>query len=80
MKHVCKLCGFVYDEQLGDPDRCVRPGTALEESYEKCPVCGAKREFFAPDETRWYRTHMDAQSAEFWCQAKYSETTRESER
>ena len=49
-KHVCTLCGYVYDPAEGDPDSNVKPGTAwktLSEDYV-CPVCGAgKGEFEA---------------------------------
>ena len=27
MIYVCTACGFIYDEDLGDPDRGIAPGT-----------------------------------------------------
>ncbi|MDD6887674.1 MAG: rubredoxin, partial [bacterium] len=27
MKYVCDVCGYVYDETLGDPDNGIAPGT-----------------------------------------------------
>ena len=27
MKYVCELCGWVYDEELGDPSNGIAPGT-----------------------------------------------------
>ena len=47
-KYVCKLCGYVYDESLGEPDNGIAPGTKFEElpdDYE-CPLCGAGKEEF----------------------------------
>ena len=31
MKWQCKLCPYVYDTQIGDPDNGIPPGTPLEE-------------------------------------------------
>ena len=50
MKFVCELCGFVYDEDLGDAKRGYAPGTKfvdLPEEYE-CPGCGHEKEAFDP--------------------------------
>ncbi len=50
MKYVCELCGYIYDEQVGDPDRQIRPGTAfdkLPDTFE-CPDCGYGKEAFDP--------------------------------
>lgn len=44
----CILCGFRYDEALGDPDGGVPPHTKWEDVPEDwvCPECGAcKSEF-----------------------------------
>ena len=27
MKYVCDVCGYEYDEALGDPDHGIAPGT-----------------------------------------------------
>ena len=48
MKYVCTVCGYVYDEELGDPDNGIAPGTkwdALPEGFE-CPLCGVGVEMF----------------------------------
>lgn len=47
-KYVCKLCGYVYDPAVGDPDNNIPPGTAFEKLPETwlCPVCGAGKEEF----------------------------------
>ena len=50
-KYVCKLCGYVYDPQIGDPDNNVPPGTPFEKVPPAwvCPVCGAGKDEFEPE-------------------------------
>ena len=50
MKYVCQACGFVYDEELGDPERGIAPGTKFEDLPETwiCPECGVGKEYFEP--------------------------------
>ena len=40
-KYVCDLCGWVYDEELGDPENGIAPGTKFEDLPEDyiCPLC-----------------------------------------
>lgn len=47
-KYVCKLCGYVYDPAVGDPDNNIPPGTDFEKLPETwlCPVCGAGKSEF----------------------------------
>ena len=47
-KYECKLCGYVYDPEAGDPDNGVAPGTGFESLPDDwvCPVCGAGKEDF----------------------------------
>lgn len=49
MKYVCNLCGYVYDEEAGDPDNGIAPGTKWEDVPEDwvCPLCGAGKEEFS---------------------------------
>ncbi|CAN7721803.1 rubredoxin [Rhizobium rhizogenes] len=44
----CVLCGFRYDETLGDPDGGVEPGTKWEDVPDDwiCPECGAQKSEF----------------------------------
>ncbi|WP_201835704.1 rubredoxin [Microvirga zambiensis] len=44
----CVLCGFRYDESLGDPDGGVAPGTRWEDVPDDwmCPECGARKSEF----------------------------------
>jgi len=47
--HICDVCGYEYDPQLGDPDNGIPPGTPFEELPDDwtCPTCGAEKEFFS---------------------------------
>lgn len=47
-KYECTVCGFVYDEAIGDPDNGIAPGTKWEELPEDytCPLCGVGKEDF----------------------------------
>ena len=47
-KYECLICGYIYDESLGDPDEGIAPGTAWEDIPEDwyCPECGATKEDF----------------------------------
>jgi len=44
----CKICEHIYDEDLGDPDHGISPGTKFEELPEdyKCPICGVGKDMF----------------------------------
>lgn len=52
MKYVCDICGYVYDEAVGDPDSGIAPGTKFEDIPEDwvCPLCGVSKEDFSPVE------------------------------
>ncbi len=47
-KYVCTICGYVYDEELGDPDNGIEPGTKWEDVPDDyvCPICSASKEMF----------------------------------
>ena len=47
-KYVCNICGYTYDQSLGDPDNQVAPGTAFADLPADwvCPVCGAGKDSF----------------------------------
>ncbi len=47
-KYVCVVCGYIYDEELGDPEAGVQPGTRWEDVPEdwSCPDCGAAKSDF----------------------------------
>ena len=47
MKYEC-VCGYVYDEAIGEPDSGIEPGTKWEDVPEDfvCPLCGLAKEEF----------------------------------
>ena len=52
MKYECTVCGYLYDEDEGDPDNGVEPGTAWEDIPDSftCPICGVEKADFEPVE------------------------------
>jgi rubredoxin len=46
--YVCKVCGYVYDPKVGDPDANVAPGTTFKDVPEGwlCPICGVGKDEF----------------------------------
>ena len=50
MKYVCKVCGYIYDPAVGDPDNGVAAGTKFEDLPDDwvCPACGAPKSSFEP--------------------------------
>jgi rubredoxin len=44
-KYICIVCGYVYDEEAGDTDSGVAPGTKFENIDEDwvCPLCGVDK-------------------------------------
>ena len=50
-KYVCDVCGWTYDEALGDPDQDIAPGTKFEELDEDflCPLCGVGKDEFSQE-------------------------------
>lgn len=48
MKYICSYCNiYAYDEEKGDPETKLEPGTKLDEIPEAwlCPVCGMPKEY-----------------------------------
>jgi len=47
-RYICKVCGYVYDPEKGDPENGIEPGTKFEDLPDDwvCPVCGATKEDF----------------------------------
>ena len=50
-KYVCEVCGYVYDEALGDSDNGIAPGTPWEEVPDDyvCPLCGVGKDQFVEE-------------------------------
>lgn len=44
----CYFCGYIYDEDLGDPEAGFAPATRFEDLPPDwiCPSCGADRDQF----------------------------------
>jgi rubredoxin-NAD+ reductase len=53
-KFICRACGLIYDEELGDPDSGLAPGTRFEDIPDdwECPICGVKKTDFEPYSAR----------------------------
>ena len=52
MKYVCEVCGYEYDEELGDPDNGIEAGTKFEDLPDdfECPLCGVSKDNFTTAE------------------------------
>ncbi len=50
MKYVC-ICGWEYDEEKGDSDLGIAPGTKFDDLPEDfiCPVCGLGKDAFSEE-------------------------------
>ena len=49
MKYVCEVCGYVYDEELGDEGNGIEKGTKWEDLPDdfECPLCGVGKDRFS---------------------------------
>lgn len=47
-KWECMVCGYIYDEALGDEDHGLAPGTYWADvpDHWHCPVCGVSKDEF----------------------------------
>ncbi len=47
-KYQCKVCNFIYDEELGDLDSGIEPGTLWNDIPDdwSCPDCGVDKDDF----------------------------------
>lgn len=45
---ICRACGLIYDEEKGDPDSGLAPGTRFEDIPDdwECPLCGVMKNDF----------------------------------
>ncbi len=48
VKYICTVCGYIYDEETGDPEHGIAPGTKWENVPEDylCPLCNLGKEYF----------------------------------
>ena len=51
-KYVCNVCGWEYDETVGDPAHGIAAGTRFEDLPKDfaCPLCGVGKDQFSPAE------------------------------
>ena len=51
-RYVCSVCGYIYDQEEGDPGNNIAPGTPFSElpANWRCPVCGAGKEKFEKED------------------------------
>ena len=51
MKYICDVCGWEYDEALGNSEFGIEPGQKFEELPEDfvCPVCGVGKDMFSKE-------------------------------
>ncbi len=47
-KYECAVCGYLYDEEQGEPDNGFAPGTKFEDLPDDyaCPLCAVGKEEF----------------------------------
>lgn len=47
-KYVCTVCGYVYDEAIGDSENGIAEGTVWADVPEDyvCPLCGVGKDQF----------------------------------
>ncbi len=47
-KYVCNVCGYIYDEEKGDPDNGIKAGTKWSDLPADfvCPLCGVAKSDF----------------------------------
>jgi len=47
-QYECIVCGWIYDEDKGDPDSGISAGTLFADLPDDwvCPMCGAAKEDF----------------------------------
>ncbi len=48
-RYQCDICGHIYDEEEGDPDSDIPPGTLWDDLPNDwhCPECGAQKSDFS---------------------------------
>ena len=55
MKYVCNVCGWIYDEMVGDADNGIAPNTLWKDLPEDfvCPLCGVSKEDFSEEQSKY---------------------------
>lgn len=65
-KYTCSVCGYVYDEAIGDSERGIAPGTKWEDVPEdwNCPLCGALKADFIEEKINTEPARQELSAAE----------------
>ena len=60
-RFLCLPCGFIYDEELWDPDGWLIPWTKFEEIPDdrRCPVCWVTKKDFTPLDGHYNPEHIE---------------------
>ena len=50
MQYICSICGYLYDEEKGDPEYNIPPGTTWDQLPQDfvCPACHHAKSAFHP--------------------------------
>ena len=50
-KFICRACGYIYNEETGDPEDGIPAGTRFDDIADDwvCPLCGAGKEDFSEE-------------------------------
>lgn len=78
MRYICTLCGYIYDEDIGDEDNGIEPETEFDSLPAEwvCPECGTpKDDFDIYDET----APLDGYEEDAFEMDDYSDNNREAE-
>lgn len=61
-EYLCKACGYIYNEGVGDEDGGLPPGTRYEDIPDDwyCPICGVTKADFVLVETRNVRAPISS--------------------
>lgn len=51
MKYICNICGWEYDEEIGDSENGIAQGMKFDDFSEDfvCPLCGVGKEEFSAE-------------------------------
>ena len=51
-KYVCTVCGYIYDENVGDSENSIAPGTKFEDLPDTwaCPLCSVGKDQFVVED------------------------------
>ncbi len=51
-KKTCKICGYTYNPEEGDPENGIAPGTPFDQLPDewKCPICNCTKSYFVTED------------------------------